>query len=563
MYLQIAGVIFTAGITIGIGIALSRNKKSTGPSPDEIVADYQAIKTAFVQFKKQEKALVEDIKRLEEYMTEKRDIQWNRYAVSMDQSYLVVKNVKDIAKDVLDRVGGTSYIEGSKVYLSFMSVKNISKMRAEAKFKVIPPEGYLTTTNIEYDTSECKAEDNEIVEYEWGNNLARFSKPGIQTIRLRIQDKNGNWSDWFEEQIIVTEEKGVGSIEASVDTFYGLHRNGDVDGFGRNEFGQMGCGFVGTVESRQLLMHMENIKQLGAGEFHTVLLSYDRKVYSAGRNNYGQLGHGNRNDSKVPRQIWGMENMAQVGAGYNYSAALSVSGHVFTWGNNEHGQLGNEENYYREIPKRIESLTNIMHISCGATHMLALGYDGNVYSWGDNRSGQLGMGFKGKSNDPNMSEIGKIKAIAAGRGFSVAVTEGGRVLGWGTNSKGQLGIPGETEILFAQEIPYLKNIVEVKAFDSFCVAIDDIGQIYTWGTYRTLDDINYPKATKLDGLKYIKAIAAGNEHGYALKENGDLIRWSTDIDKHDTLILNTVAERPEEEMGGELNAAIGEQRRRR
>ena len=505
---------------------------------DEVINDFRVLRSAFIQFKKEDKGLCEDLKTLVPYLKEKRNIEWDRYAISIDQKYMIVKEANRIdTETILKRIGGASFTKGSKLYLSFSSINTISKVEPVAKFRVIPAEGYTTTTRIEFDHSASVTEDNEIQEVKWENMQNRYAEAGIKKIRLKVQDKNGNWSEWAEEQIVVKELKGVKSISAGYDSVYIVHNNGRADGFGRNDFGQLAMGDTVPAARRKTLRLVDNADMISSGEFHTLILTNDRKVYTCGRNHFGQLGLGDRTDTVTPKQIWGLESIKQISAGENFAAALSSSGHVYTWGNNEYGQLGTEPSYFKEIPARVEGIENIKAISCGSTHLLALGFDGNVYAWGDNRNGQLGLGFKGKNHEPTVTTVSGIKGICAGRGFSLAITEAGKVKVWGINSKNQLGIVGESEILFPQDLLEVKAIAELSSKGNFVVARDDIGQVYTWGHYSGIDD-DYPmKPTRVGDMKYIKSVASTTDAGYAVDEKGDVLRWDRNLGKIEKVLF--------------------------
>ena len=505
---------------------------------DEVINDFRVLRSAFIQFKKEDKGLCEDLKTLIPYMKEKRNIDWDRYSISIDQKYMIVKEANRIdTETIIKRIGGASFAKGSRLYLSFSSINTISKVEPVAKFRVIPAEGYTTTTRIEFDYSASVTEDNEIQEVKWENMQNRYAEPGIKKIKLKVQDKNGNWSEWAEEQIVVKEVKGVKAISAGYDSVFIVHNNGRADGFGRNDFGQLAMGDTVPAARRKTLRLIDNADMIASGEFHTVILTNDRKVYTCGRNHFGQLGLGDRTDSVSPKQIWGLESIKQVSAGENFAAALSTSGHVYTWGNNEYGQLGTEPSYFKEIPAKVEGIENIKAISCGSTHMLALGFDGNVYAWGDNRNGQLGLGFKGKNHEPIVTTVAGMKGICAGRGFSLAITEAGKVKVWGMNSKNQLGIVGESEILFPQDLLDVKTIAELSTNGNFVVARDDIGQVYTWGHYSGIDD-DYPmKPVRVGELKYIKSVAATTDAGYAVDEKGEVLRWDRNLGKIENVLF--------------------------
>jgi alpha-tubulin suppressor-like RCC1 family protein len=71
---------------------------------------------------------------------------------------------------------------------------------------------------------------------------------------------------------------------------------------------------------------------------------------------------------------------ARISAGDYHSLALTEDGKVFGWGSNNYGQLN--------IPN---NLPRIVDIACGNYHSLALSEDGKVFAWGNNKFGQLNV----------------------------------------------------------------------------------------------------------------------------------------------------------------------------
>ena len=532
----IGGIVVLGAIATGF-FTLSKNMDSKDYDID-VVSDYMKFKSALLKFRKEEKRKCESLKELEKYIEKSEDIKWEYYNITVDEKYLVVKGAKHFdAKNIIKRVGGTSYINGNKIYLSFLSLTKVSKVEPVAKFKIIPSENIYTTTNIEYDTSETVVEDGKVVEYKWEDKEPRFKEPGTYIVRLKVKDINGNWSNWYEREILVLEKKGIKSISCGYEFAYIIHENGSVDVVGRNDSGQLALGHNEFVDARKFSINLENVESISAGEDHALIRTYDRKIYAVGNNKKGQLGLGTKINSKIPKEIWGLEFIKQVEAGKNFSGALTVSGSVFTWGDNEYGQLGNETSLMRDIPKKIDAISNIKQISFGNKHALALTYDGMVYSWGCNKYGQLGVGYKGKNLEPTLSEFKNIVYICAGKDTSYAINENGRVYVCGKNSSNQLGIDGERELVFPKENLNLKKIVTVESKGDFAVAVDEVGRVYTWGRYRHTDREFENKPTLIEGLKYIKSICTSLDKAYVVDEKDCVYAWSSIINDKEKLEL--------------------------
>lgn len=523
-------------IIIGIGAigaaayAGLTSKPAVANEPLPVLEDFRAIKRALGEFKKENINKMENILQLARYLEAGKRVNLKRYEISEDERYLILKDVgKMNCQPFIDAVGGASRLEGGSLYLSFFKFK-VSEVEPKAAIFMAPHVNITTTTSIEWSSQGSVAEGNEIRHEEWEGNKEIYSEPGRKTVRLRIQDRNENWSEWTEVHFEVTEIGGINGIQAGMDFLMILHNSGKVEAFGGNKFGQLGNGGQSTLKEKTFISSYENIEQIACGETHVLAKDYTGKVYGCGSNDFGQLGSGNRLNSRTPQKIWGLEKVKQLAAGKDFSGAVLMTGAVLTWGTNDFGQLGDEKPMYQELPKRVRNLSNVRQLALGQSHALALLYDGSVVAWGDNNRGQLGSGYKGKSTDLVTVNIKGVKQVAAGKDFSVALLENGKVLAWGNNNVGQCGFQNESELLFPREIPKLKGIVKLAVMNSFVLALTEIGGVYTWGCYDTECDVYYNTPLEIDGLKYIRDIAASYTTAYVLTEQEEILTWSDNID---------------------------------
>lgn len=539
MIYVITGTVLTALVIIGgaLLVKAGSSKGSKGTDIDQIVDEYGLIKAGYKNFKEKENRIIDDIEELKPYIEGGEKLHYKRYAISEDEKYLVVKGLSPAeAKKAVDAIGGTSFMESKYAFLSFFSVKKISKVQPVAKMKVFPEKDIYTTTNMEYSAAESTVDGGTIKDERWEKALPRFSKPGEYTIKLKVQDKNENWSEWATKKIQVTERKGIRRIVAGQNNFIVIMHNGNILTYGDNDYGEMGDGTNVKIEEITYNNRIDNIADAAFGVDFSVVRAFNGQVYCSGRNGFGQLGTGNRNNSKLYKKVWGMENIVQVGAGDEFAGALTAGGQVYLWGSNEDGQLGKtDETKYSELPEIVQGLGAVKQISVGTTHILALLYDGNVMAWGDNRYGQLGLGYTGKSTTvPTLTELKGIKSVYAGRGYSLAITEGNRVVAWGQNNRNQLGFIAEKEVLFPKEITGLKNIIKIGCGPKFVIALDNMGKVFTWGQYKPSDKTYFEKPHSVPGLPYILDISANHKYGYAITSEQKIVRWSTDIKNHET-----------------------------
>ena len=177
-----------------------------------------------------------------------------------------------------------------------------------------------------------------------------------------------------------------------------------------------------------------------------------------------------------------------------------------------------------------------------------------VAAWGDNFFGQLGNGVPLPYPDDSRSTMPlevsnldgvELKAIAGGANHSLALKNDGTVWAWGLNQDGELGDGTNTDSSTPVEVKdpndpsgYLSEVETIAAGSSHSLALKDDGTVWAWGDNRASqgtriggqlgdDEItssNTPlQVSNLPGA--IEAIAAGGEHGLALKDDGTVWAW--------------------------------------
>jgi len=239
-----------------------------------------------------------------------------------------------------------------------------------------------------------------------------------------------------------------------------LASDGKVYGVGKNNYGQLGLGYSDETPQttpQEITFFNEigiTITQVVCGEYHTIFLGSDGKVYSVGRNNnHGQLGLGHKiSPQTTPQEITFFSYLSititQIACGSNHTMFLASDGKVYGVGQNDFGQLGlgySDENP-QTTPQEITyfNSTTIKHIACGQYHTIFLASDGNVYSVGYNGSGQLGR----SDTETPINEIHKntyissktIKQIACGFNHTIFLASNGTIYGCGNNNYGQRGL---------------------------------------------------------------------------------------------------------------------------
>lgn len=160
------------------------------------------------------------------------------------------------------------------------------------------------------------------------------------------------------------------------------------------------------------------VLSVSCGHCHTLAVT-NNGVYAWGSSQFGQLGLGKVLQCSTPELITSVaqEVIVDAVAGQYHSVALTADGRVFTWGWGVHGQLGHGNTDEKTTPTLVTSLLGVVirSISAGHAHTLLLSTEGIVYAFGCNIFGQLGTGTNVKSSVPiKVSLPEKISLIATG-----------------------------------------------------------------------------------------------------------------------------------------------------
>jgi alpha-tubulin suppressor-like RCC1 family protein len=122
----------------------------------------------------------------------------------------------------------------------------------------------------------------------------------------------------------------------------------------------------------------------------------DGTVDCWGSNTYGQLGDGTLQNAPGPVAVTGLRNVLAVAAGVDHTCALLAGGTVSCWGDNAFGAVGTGAadmcgGYSCALtPVQVPGLTGVVAIAAGEWFSCAEFSSGAVECWGINQSGELG-----------------------------------------------------------------------------------------------------------------------------------------------------------------------------
>ena len=152
-----------------------------------------------------------------------------------------------------------------------------------------------------------------------------------------------------------------------------------VFGMGRNYFGVLGLGHDWEVEEVEIIPKLcdKGVKEFFKGRDFVLCLTSDGNMYGWGMNDYGQLGIGSLNINKILKpyliEFFSNKKIIKVCCGKQHSSVLTSDGRVYLWG------------YYNnrtfEHPIECEFVLEIKLIHCSNELTFCSTKNGKVYYW--------------------------------------------------------------------------------------------------------------------------------------------------------------------------------------
>jgi hypothetical protein len=181
------------------------------------------------------------------------------------------------------------------------------------------------------------------------------------------------------------------------------------------------------------------------------------------------------------------------------------------------------------VPIQVPGLANITAIAAKGGHCMALQNDGTLWAWGYNYFGQLGNGGTTSSNVPVVvSSLNGIQVtnIAEGSYHSLAITNypGIPLFAWGDNEYDQVGNCNDFEETSASPVNGITGVTAIAGGNTHSVALKNDHTVWTWGENDsgqlgngdTGDFTCAPGSSSLPSGMTIGAISAGYSHTIAL-----------------------------------------------
>jgi alpha-tubulin suppressor-like RCC1 family protein len=380
----------------------------------------------------------------------------------------------------------------------------------------------------------------------------------------------------FPPHKIVGASGNLGKVVSGDETVFVLKPNGEVWSMGRNYMGVLGDN---TLINRSAPVQvvgpngvgfLTNVKDISVTSFHVLALKNDGTVWSWGSNQYGQLGTNSKVSKSLPTQVIGpggvgfLSDIIAIETNQFHSLALKSDGTLWTWGNNTGYQLGDNTLIEKLIPFQVIGpggvgfMTNVKEISIGSKHSLALKNDGTVWQWGEN----ITIDYKTPTQIKGPGGVGNllnVKKISAGYKHNTVIKNDGTIWGWGNNTEGQLGdntLASKTnpiQVLGTDGVGFLLNVINISNGRYTSMALIEDGTVRTWGNGNNAGIGNNTTVglqkvpTKVFGengigyLSNIVQIHSGYGASYAIKDNGEILGWGSNI--YGILMNETIGEK--------------------
>ena len=161
-------------------------------------------------------------------------------------------------------------------------------------------------------------------------------------------------------------------------------------------------GKIGVVSNHYVYTINPNVRVIATGQNNSIAIDKNGQVWGWGYNGSGQLGDNSTTQRKTPVSILGAtKTFCQIAAGQYHTIGIDKNGKVWCWGFNGSGQLGDNTTTSHRTPVAILGATKTFcYISGGRWHTAAIDKNGKAWSWGYNSYGQLGDNSTTSHNTP-------------------------------------------------------------------------------------------------------------------------------------------------------------------
>ncbi len=312
-----------------------------------------------------------------------------------------------------------------------------------------------------------------------------------------------------------------------------LKRDGTLFACGNNEFGQLGDGTTKTRLSPFTLM--TEVRSVSAGDGHSLILKTDKSLWACGSNTFGQIGDGTRVRRYIP--VYVTDDVSAVAAGGSFSLFLKTGGTLWSCGNGVFGQLCDRTTKeYRESPAAV--MADVRSIAAGFDRSLVLTSGGTLWT-----SGYYSNDRPGDSSSWLAQVMIDVQCMVAGYNHCMMLASDGTLWAYGENDFGQLADGTKEERFWP--VAVMTNVRSMAAGGRFSLILKNDGTLWACGKNdcgQLGDGTTIDRAMPARVMDNVQGVAAGYRHSLILKTDGTL--WACGKNDNGQLGDGTREDRP-------------------
>jgi len=307
-----------------------------------------------------------------------------------------------------------------------------------------------------------------------------------------VMQKRGDTTPFLQPLTIQHEHRKIviGNAQRKDSFTIAVKADGSMWSWGQCANGELGLGLLNDTKLTPVKIEIQkSIVAVEAGRSHVLALTNSGEVFGWGRNEFGQLGE--MASTSIPAKIEGLENIIAISANENFSLALDHQGKVYAFGKN--AAIFNEADFRQSHFKPIVVYQdpNIAKIGTlwKSFGVYAITKNGEVILWDSEKNWlvKAASDYVGKDNsiplvNPRITLSQPIVDVAfSSRATYYFLLADGSILakGWQASTKNSFANNQDERSQFLK-VKNLGHIVNVES-STEGLALDDKGKVWTWG----------------------------------------------------------------------------------